>query len=325
MEILFYACKKPDLVELVRAGLPELSVVEVETEGELPTAVARADILVTANRPYTAAAARIIREHGRRLKLIHFNTSGIDNALQYGLPDGIPVTNSSGTHAYRIAEHAFALMFAVTRSLNQASDARRRHAWIHDELASSMISVAGATLAVIGLGSVGREIARKAKAFDMRVVGISRAPAPLPNFDEVRPRERLIETLAEADVVMTATVYDDSSHHLLNADGIAALKPRAVIVNVARGNLIDESAMIAALAAGRIAGAGLDVMAVEPPPTDSPLWDLPNVVLTHHNASAGGDDSSEPIYAILRENVARLTTGGPLIKRIYGPERAGER
>jgi phosphoglycerate dehydrogenase-like enzyme len=322
MEILFYACKKPDLVERVRAGLPELTVSLAETEAELPAAIVRADILVTANRPYNAVAAPIIREHGKRLKLIHFTTSGIDIALEHGLPGNVPVTNSSGTHANRIAQHACALMLALTRSFNEASESRRRHEWAHDDLASSMISIERATLVVIGLGSVGQEVARKAKAFDMRVIGISRSTSPLPNIDEIRPRERLIETLAEADVVMTTTVYDETSHHLLNAEGIAALKPRAIIVNVARGQLIDEAAMIAALRERRIGGAGLDVMSVEPLPKDSPLWDMPNVVLTYHNAAAGGDGQSEPIFAIIRENVARLKTGAPLIKHVFGPDRA---
>ncbi|HTI88248.1 MAG TPA: D-2-hydroxyacid dehydrogenase [Alphaproteobacteria bacterium] len=322
MEILFYTCKKPDLVERVRTGLPELTVTLADTERELPEAIARADILVTANRPYNAAAARIIREHGKRLKLIHFTTSGIDMALEHGLPDNVPVTNSSGTHANRIAQHAFGLLLALTRSFNEAVEARKRHEWAHDALASSMISIEHATLVVIGLGSVGQEVARKAKAFDMRVIGISRSTSPLPNVDEIRPRGRLIETLAEADVVMTTTVYDETSHHLLNAEGIAALKPHAMIVNVARGQLIDEAAMIAALKARRIGGAGLDVMTIEPLPKDSPLWDLSNVVLTYHNAAAGGEGQSEPIFAIIRENVARLKSGQPLIKRVHGPERA---
>jgi phosphoglycerate dehydrogenase-like enzyme len=322
MDILFYPCNKPELVARVRTDLPELRVSIAETEEELSAAIGATDILVTGNRPYTATAARIIREQGRRLKMIHFTTSGIDTALKHGLPDDVVITNSAGTHANRIAQHAFALMLALTRCLNDAGEARRRHEWAHDTLGPKMISLERATLALLGLGAVGQEIARKAKAFDMRVIGISRSTAPLPNVDEIRPRERLLETLAEADVVAFATVYDDTTHHMLNAEGFAVLKPRAMIVNVARGPLIDEEAMIAALRAGRIGGAGMDVMTVEPLPADSPLWDLPNVVMTPHNASGGGDGQVEGIFNIIRENLARLKAGQPAINRVYGPERA---
>jgi len=125
MNILFYPCNKPELVERVRTSLPELGVSIGDTEDELQAAIGATDVLVTGNRPYTPTAARIIREQGRRLKMIHFTTSGIDTALKNGLPDGVVVTNSAGTHANRIAQHAFALMLALTRRLDDAVEARR--------------------------------------------------------------------------------------------------------------------------------------------------------------------------------------------------------
>jgi phosphoglycerate dehydrogenase-like enzyme len=322
MEILFYDCKRPELVERARARLTDLTVSVAETEDELRGAIERTNILVTTNRAYTKGAARIICEQGQRLQLIHFTTSGIDNALKHGLPDNVSVTNSAGTHANRIAQHAFALMLALTRGVNDAVEARRRHDWIHDTLGPKMLSLEHATLALVGLGFVGQEIARKAKAFDMRVIAISRSTKPLPDIDEIRPRDRLLETLAEADVVALATVYDETTHHMLNAAAIAALKPTAIIVNVARGTLIDEEAMIVALRAGRIGGAGIDVMAVEPLPAASPLWDLPNVVMTPHNASAGGGDGqNEKLFAIIEENLTRLKANQPVTRLAYGPER----
>lgn len=322
MQILFFPPNKPELVRRVEAALPELTVKTAENEDAMAAAIASTDILVTGNRPYTASAARTIREKGGRLKLIHFTTSGIDTALKHGLPEGVPVTNSAGTHSNRIGQHAIALLLALTRCLNDAQEARRRREWIHDSMQQHMISLERATMALIGVGAVGQEIARKAKAFDMRVIGVSRSSAPLPNIDEIRPRARLRETLQEADVVALATVYDDTTHHMLNADTLSVLKPRAIIVNVARGLLIDEVALIDTLRAGRIRGIGMDVMAVEPLPADSPLWSLPNVVMTPHTANGGGDGQVEGIFNIIRENLKRMTARQGLMNRVHGPELA---
>jgi phosphoglycerate dehydrogenase-like enzyme len=323
MNILFHACNRPELVGRARKYLPEAEVLDSKTEGELRSVIASSNILVTTNRAYTATAAQIICEHGQRLQLIHFTTSGIDSALEHGLPENVPVTNSAGTHANRIAQHAFALMLALARGLNDALEARRQHQWIHDSLGPKMISLEGATMVLIGLGFVGQEIARKAKAFDMKIIAISRSTEPLANVDVIRPRDQILQALSEADVVALATTYDQTTHHMLNAEAIAALKPGALIINIARGQLIDESAMIEALRTNKIGGAGIDVMTIEPLPTDSPLWDLPNVVMTPHNASGGGGDGqNEKIFAIIKENIARLKTNQPVIRHAYGPERA---
>lgn len=321
MNMLFYTSKETEIIARIAKAFPEVKILTADSDDELRQAMPEADILVTSNRVYVPGPAKIIRDGAKRLKWIQFTTSGVDKAVASGLPDGVPVTNAAGFHANRVAEHAMSLLLAVARRHREAGAARPKREWVRDEITPKMLSLEKATMVLIGLGSIGQSIARKAKAFDMRVIGISRSRDPIANVDEIRPRERLVETVREADVVALAAVYDESTHGMLSAEAIAALKPNCIIVNIARGLLIDEKAMIAALQANKIYGAGLDVMATEPLPADNPLWDLPNVVMTPHSAGAGGD-KTDPIVNIIADNLLLFKAGKPLNKLVHGPATA---
>lgn len=321
MNMLFYTSKETKIIARIAKAFPEVKIQTADTDDELSARMPEADILITSNRVYVPGPAKIIREHSKRLKWIQFTTSGVDKAVASGLPDGVPVTNAAGFHANRVAEHGMSLLLAVARRHMEAGAARPRREWVRDEITERMLSLEKATMVLIGLGSIGQSIARKAKAFDMRVIGISRSSDPLPNIDEIRPRSRLVETMREADVVALSAVYDENTHGIVSAECIAALKPTAIIVNIARGLLIDETAMIAALQANKIYGAGLDVMATEPLPPDNPLWDMPNVVMTPHSAGAGGD-KTDPIVNIISDNLLLFKAGKPLNKLVHGPATA---
>lgn len=321
MNMLFYTSKEAKIIARITKAFPEVKIITADTDDELRARMPEADILITSNRVYVPGPAKIIREHGQRLKWIQFTTSGVDKAVASGLPDGVPVTNAAGFHANRVAEHAMSLLLAVARRHMEAGAARPRREWVRDEISPKMLSLEKATMVLIGLGSIGQSIARKAKAFDMRVIGISRSSDALPNIDEIRPRSRLVETMREADVVALSAVYDENTHGIVSAECIAAMKPTTIIVNIARGLLIDEGAMIAALKANKIYGAGLDVMATEPLPADNPLWDMPNVVMTPHSAGAGGD-KTDPIVNIIADNLALFKAGQPLNKLVHGPATA---
>lgn len=318
MNMLFYTAKEKEIIDRLAKAFPDVNILTANTDEELRKAMPETDILVTSNRVYVPEPAKIIRDGAKRLRWIQFTTSGIDKAVASGLPDGIPVTNAAGFHANKVAEHAMSLLLAVTRRHMDALAARPKRAWVRDEISPVILTLEKATMVIIGLGSIGQSIARKAKAFDMRVIGISRSADPIPNVDEIRPRGRLVETMREADVVMVAATYDESTHNILGAEAIAALKPNSVIVNIARGLLIDEPAMIAALQANRIYGAGLDVMHVEPLNPESPLWDMPNVVMTPHSAGSGGD-KIDPIVNIIGDNLKLFQAGKPLNKLVHGP------
>ena len=182
-----------------------------------------------------------------------------------------------------------------------------------------MGSLAGKQLVIVGLGAIGQGIARRGKAFDMEVTGISRSADAVPFVDAIRPRGDLVDARRTADIVVVATTYDAAAGKIVDRAAIEAMKPTALLVNIARGALVDQEALVEALRAGRIAGAGLDVTEPEPLPPGHPLWTLDNVVLTPHLGGAGmyasgAGGSTGGIGAIFAENLRRWRAGMPLVK-----------
>jgi phosphoglycerate dehydrogenase-like enzyme len=320
MSVLFHLPTNASLIPRLRAAFPDLDFEVADTAADIVRRIGGADVLIIPNGQYTAEIAQAVKVHGRRLKWIQFTTAGIDWAIKAGLPENVIITNASGFNAGTVSEHALALMLAVARNLPASARARTERQWPRRAMMDTLRPLEGSTLMLIGLGAIGREIARKAKAFDMRVIGISRiaddrSPATVPHVDELRPRNRIVEAARESDVIALAVNYDASTRHILGREAIAAMKPTAIVVNIARGQLIDEPALIDALRNGRIFGAGLDVAEAEPPLPDSPLWTLPNVVLTPHSAGGGGE-KIEKLFEIVAENLRRWSAGEPLRFRI---------
>ena len=256
-----------------------------------------------------------MREQGDALRWIQFTTSGLDKAIGLGLPPGCVITNAAGLRAFCVAEHAFFLMLSVMRQGRMAEQGQRDNAWVRDAITSRMDNLAGKHLLVIGVGAIGQEIARKAKAFDMRVTGVSRASAPPPNFDALRPRADLRDAVASADVVVMAATYEADTHQMMSAEMIGAMKPTASFINIGRGGLVDEEALVAALQGGRIAGAGLDVTMIEPLPPGHALYNLPNVIVTPHIAGAGSAGTGAGMGRIVADNL-RLWLKGETLQKI---------
>ncbi len=223
------------------------------------------------------------------------------------------VTTASGIHAGPLAEFVLmaALMFTKRAfSLIEAKERREFARFCSGELR-------GRTLAIIGPGKIGREIARLARAFGMTVSALGRGrhtPEEL-GVDRVYTRAQLCALLAEADVVVLSAPHTPETENLLGAAALAAMKPTAILINVARGELVDEDALVAALAEGRLAGAALDVFRREPLPADSPLWALPNVIITPHMAP-GLDRMGEHLVDFWCENIRRFAEGEPLLGTI---------
>jgi phosphoglycerate dehydrogenase-like enzyme len=205
-------------------------------------------------------------------------------------------------------------MLGLVRKIRESEEARRREVWVRDALIPVADNLAGKHLVIIGLGAIGQEVARKAKAFDMQVTGVSRTVRPQPHMDRVRPRSELAAACAEADIVLMAALYEDDADKLLSCDVIGAMKPTTYVVNIARGALVDEDALIDALVSRRIAGAGLDVAVTEPLPPGSPLWSMPNVLLTPHIGGAGSDGTGESIASVVTGNLRRWIAGEKLVK-----------
>jgi phosphoglycerate dehydrogenase-like enzyme len=291
---------------------PELTWVIAGSPNEIAREIGAAAILVTSNRVCTPAYGEALRRCATRaLRWIHFTSAGIDGGLAMGLPDWATVTNSTGVKAAMVSEHALMLLLALVRRLPDMQADQRLRRWRREETNVKLRTLSGAVVCVIGLGSIGREVARKARAFDAQVIAVSRQGTRGGDVEQVFSRARIGEALALADAAVICTSADQTSFHLIDAAALAAAKPTAFLVNVARGNIVDGVALAAALRAQRLAGAALDVTESEPLPAESPLWDAPNLVISPHVAG-GGTTGYPQQKSLFADNLARYRAGQPL-------------
>ena len=300
---------------------PEVEVAKARTIESLANALDGAEILHVYNSAFTAEFARLVRDKGRALKWIQFTTVGVEIGLRAGLPDGVWVTNAGDVSQRVLASHAMALMLGVMRGFTRFERLRERREWARHDMSSYIVDPDGARMVILGMGHIGQDIARKAKAFDMEVICVTRAPAPaVPEIDRVVSREKIHEVLPSADVVMIAMPLDDGTRGFLNAERIALMQERAILVNISRGKVVDEAALARALTQGRILGAGIDAFAEEPLPAKSPLWDLPNVLITPHVGGQGGRQLWRRMNDVIRDNTRRYLSGAPLKHVVRTPD-----
>jgi phosphoglycerate dehydrogenase-like enzyme len=302
---------------------PEIGAVKAHDLQTLADALDGAEIFQVYNSAFTPEFAKLVRDKGRALKWIQFTTVGIDIALKAGLPDGVWVTNSGDVSQRVLAGHAIALMLGVLRGFRRFEPLRARRDYARQTLPRYMMAPDGGRMVILGMGRIGQDIARKAKAFDMEVICVTRAAAPaVPEIDRVVPREKVDEVLPAADVVMVAMPLDLGTQGFMSAERIALMKETAVFVNISRGKVVDEAALARALAENRIMGAGLDAFAREPLPADSPLWDLPNVLMTPHVGGNGGRELWRRMSDLVRDNTRRYLSGAPLKHVVRTPDGA---
>jgi phosphoglycerate dehydrogenase-like enzyme len=219
-----------------------------------------------------------------------------------------------GVHAPAIADHVFGMLLALTRDLPVHLAGRAEGRWSRQG-SGALVPVAlhGRTLLVVGLGGIGTEIARRGHGFGMRVLATRRGDDPAPAFVErVGKPQQLLAMLPEVDVVAIAVPLTAETRGLFDAAAFAAMKPRSYLVNIARGEVVDSDALLAALRSGKLAGACLDVTDPEPLPAGHPLWQLPNVVITPHVA-ARAELTGERRWILFRENLRRFDAGEPLL------------
>jgi D-2-hydroxyacid dehydrogenase (NADP+) len=233
------------------------------------------------------------------------------------LSSPVVITTARGIRARSIAEHVLGVTIALARQLPLAMRAQVAHRWAQDELegpASGVRSLHGARMLIVGLGAIGTELVRIAAPFGFVVSGIRRhADRPRPaGVEEVLPPERLIDRLGNSDVVVIAAPHTPDTKQLIGRREIDAMKPGAVLVNVARGKLIDDGAVIDALKNGKLGGAALDVFTREPLEPESPYWELPNVIITPHTSGAM-QDYWTPLVALFAENLRRFERAEPLL------------
>lgn len=243
-----------------------------------------------------------------RLRWIQSMTAGVEHWI--GRPDlreGIALACARGTHRVQMPENILGALFHITKPYHQAALDQREARW------SRRVSrtLAGCTLGILGLGAIGQELARKAAALEMRVIGTKRGPAPLPHVDRVFGPGETEEVLAQSDFVVLLLPSTPETDNLINAARLARMKPEAWLINFGRGGAIVDADLVAALKAGTIAGAVLDVFREEPLPPDHPFWTAPNCVVLPH---IGGlhPRRDEAVAALLAENARRFLAGEPL-------------
>jgi phosphoglycerate dehydrogenase-like enzyme len=253
-----------------------------------------------------------------RLKLVQSISAGTD---QYDKPAlqkaGIHLASAAGVNARAVSEHAMALILALSRRLPDARDNQHKKYWrgMQSDLALREDELGGKTLLIVGLGKIGNRLAHLAKAFDMRVVATRRDPAAGGDAHEVHGLDALKTLLPQADYVALTCPLTQETEKLMNAETLALMKPGAALVNMARGRVVDEPALIAALQSGQLTEAAIDVMVEEPLPETSPLWTLPNVFMTPHT---GGETRryEDNVLDILLQNIEHLWRGETLRNQI---------
>ncbi len=248
-------------------------------------------------------------EQAPKLRFIQSISAGVD---QYDAPAlkarGVHLASAQGANEKAVAEHAMALILALTRRLPEARDNQAGHRWrgMASDFARREDELGGKTLLIVGFGRIGQRLGKLARAFDLRVIGVRRHPAPEGNdADAVHAVADLPALLPQADIVALCCPLTPQTQGLIGAGALAAMKPGALLINVARGRCVDEAALIAALDQGKLAGAGLDCFGEEPLPAQSPLWKFPQVLITPH---AAGETRryEDNVLDLLLENLDRL-------------------
>jgi phosphoglycerate dehydrogenase-like enzyme len=286
------------------SGIKSFAVCDAQT---LENRVGEADVLVISGLWHDG-----LLDRAKKLRFIQAIGAGTDQFPRAELAKrSIRLASARGVNYRAVAEHAMALILALSRRLPEARDNQAKRVWrgMIGDLSQREDELGGKTLLVVGLGQIGGRLAQLAKAFDMRVVGLRRDPAAGRGAaDAVHTMSELKFLLPEADFVALTCPLTEETERLVDSEALSRMKPSAHLVNVARGRVVDEAALVEALAARRIAGAGIDVTMEEPLAASSPLWGMEHVLITPHTA---GETRryEDNVIEILRDNLGRLWRG----------------
>jgi phosphoglycerate dehydrogenase-like enzyme len=289
-------------------GIPDLEVVRVSSHDDLVKEIADADMLYGRPDAEVLAAAK-------QLKVVQAQSAGVDFLMNFPelVECDVVLSNTRGAHAPSIAEHALGMLLSLTRKIPASLEYQRKHQWRWDQAYREPREIMGSTIGILGYGQIGRAIAQRASGFEVQTLAVDIHPGGGDRYVEtVWPVDRLHDMLALTDILMVAAPLTRETHHMLGAAEFAAMPPSSIVIAVSRGGVIDEDALADSLNSGHLWGAGLDVNEIEPVGPDSPFWDMPNVVMTHHLAGASWQKEQRCVE-ILVENVRRMQDGADLI------------
>ena len=296
----------------LRADFPQLEIVHLPDYDHVEEHLQNAEVAITWSlRPEQFLAAR-------NLRWIHSPAAAVHQLMFPELVNSdVMVTNAREVHAPVVAEHVIAQILALAKKIPQAVRMQQKHVWGKEEMwreRPPAREIAGATLGLIGLGSIGREVAKRASALGLRVIAVREHPerGGGENVECVFGTGQMDQLLSESDYVVLAAPITPETRGIMNAERIAKMKPEACLINVGRGPLVEESALVNALIKKSIGGAALDVFDQEPLPQDSELWDLENALITPHSAAIT-DKLWDRHYKLIHENLRRYLAGEPLL------------
>ena len=287
--------------EGIKSRFPGIEINLVDHHSKVDPFIAEADVLVT----FGPMMAEHVLEKAHKLRWIQALGSGVDGITDRpSLRPDVLVTNLHGIHGAPVSEAALAAMLSLGRGLARNLRNQQQHKW--ERFPASLLK--DKTVVIYGVGSIAAELAPKCKAFGMRVLGISSTTRTLPGFDRILPRSELVAAASEADYLVLLTPYSEDTRGSVGGNVFAAMKPTAHLVNLARGGVVDEEALMAALTTRRIAGAALDVFSEEPLPESHPRWAMDNVLITPHQ---GGfyDEYVNEALPVIEHNLRKFLAG----------------
>ena len=292
---------RADRVEELKQAYPAVEFVVPEKREDAISLIADADAVFGSITADELAAAK-------KLRWVQSSSAGVEWMAKTPAIVGrdVVVTNMRGAHAATIAEHAFAMLLSLTRALRQFGEFQDREEWARGQLNSRLVGIKGLTMGIVGFGNIGRQIGKRAAAFEMTVRAVDAHPgAPGDGVEEVWPLSRLDDMCREADVLTIAAPITPETRGMIGPAQLELLRPGSYLLAMSRGGIVDEPALLEALRSGRLAGAGLDVTATEPLPPGDPLWKAPNVIITPHN-SPTSKLTSDLVWSMLADNLGRF-------------------
>lgn len=294
----------------LRSEFPDIDFAQIADYDSMGDAIVDAEVAIAWSvRPADFARAK-------KLKWIHSTAAAVHQLIYPEMvASKVVITNARNVHAPVVAEHALAVVFALAKRLPTAFEFQKKKRWAQQQIweeRPTIREIEGSTVVLVGMGSIGREFTSRAKVLGMNVVAVREHPEQgTGGADEVISHNALQAVLPRADFVVLAAPLTEKTRHIINASSLAAMQSSAYLINVARGPLIDDGALIAALKARSIAGAALDVFEHEPLPADSLYWALPNVLITPHTAAIT-EKLWERQYALIAQNLRNYIVNAPL-------------
>jgi D-2-hydroxyacid dehydrogenase (NADP+) len=293
-------------VQKFESAFPERKIRALSGKADLEASIGDIEVIFVFRPP------RGVWSGAKRLQLIQTIGAGVDAVLPApDLPASVRIANARGIHGEQMSEHALAMMLAFAKQLPQALANQQMRRW----QSYTPGSLAGKTCSILGMGTIGQAVAQRAKQFGMRVIGTQREPKPCRHADEILPPEQIQRAVKQADYLVVILPKTPQTLNLLDAEILANLQSGAVVINMARGGVVDETAVANMLRKGRLRGAALDVFAEEPLPESSDLWMIPNLIITPHVAGLVLD-YLDRVLEIFIDNMRRLEDGKPLRNEI---------